>query len=264
MNSNVEEVGDEPLMFKRKYPDVFVTVNEQRVFGISQIIQDQPGTQVVLLDDAFQHRAVDPGLNILLTEFQRPFTRDYLLPSGRLREWRSAYHRADIIIVSKCPEDITEEERNKMTFEINPFPQQKIYFSSYRYLTPYYILNAGYRLALQDSMSVLMVCAIAGTDYLKDYLESKVGRVRVKSYPDHHPFSETDLEDIEKMFHAMPGGTKVIVTTEKDAMRFAPHRQWLVEKKIPLLVLPVEVYFHFGGGEEFDEEVRRFLLDFRV
>ncbi|MEZ4955504.1 MAG: tetraacyldisaccharide 4'-kinase [Saprospiraceae bacterium] len=264
VNNRVEEVGDEPLMFKRKYPDVFVTVNEQRALGISQIVQNRPDTQAILLDDAFQHRAVQPGLNILLTEFNHPFTRDYLLPSGRLREWRSSYHRADIIIVSKCPEDLTEEEKNKMTFEINPYPHQQIYFSSYRYLRPYYILNPRYQLDLTEEMSVLMVCAIAGTEYMQDYLESKVGAVRVKAFTDHHLFEETDLEEIWKMFEAMPGNKKLIVTTEKDAMRLAAHREWLMEKKIPMVVLPVEVYFHFDGQEKFDAEVKQFLLDFKV
>ena len=263
-NNSVVEVGDEPLMFKRKFPNAFVTVNEQRALGIPQIMQHKPDTQVILLDDAFQHRAVQPGLNILLTEYNHPFTRDYLLPSGRLREWRSSYHRADIIIVSKCPEDITEEEKNKMTFEINPYPHQQIYFSSYQYLRPYYILNPRYQLDLEEDISVLMVCAIAGTEYMQDYLESKVGSIRVKAFTDHHLFDEMDLEEIWKMFETMPGNRKLLVTTEKDAMRFSVHREWLIEKQIPMVVLPVEVYFHFDGKEKFDSEVKRFLLDFKV
>lgn len=263
-DSKVEEVGDEPLMFKRKFPDVFVTVNEQRALGIPQIIQNEPATQAILLDDAFQHRAVEPGLNILLTEYAKPFTRDYLLPAGRLREWRSAYHRADIIVVTKCPEDITPEEKNRMTFEINPYPQQKIFFSSYEYKRPYYIFNRRYQLDLQEDMSVLAVCAIAGTDYFEDFLESRTNMVRVKSYEDHHQFDSLDLEEIHRQFLALPGEKKVVVTTEKDATRLEPHREWLIEKQIPLLVVPIEVYFHFDGKEKFEEAVREFLLGFKV
>ena len=262
--NSVEEVGDEPLMFKRKFPDVFVTVNEQRALGIPQIMQQVPGTQVILLDDAFQHRAVQPGLNILLTEFNHPFTRDYLLPSGRLREWRSSYVRADIIIVSKCPEDITEEEKNSMNTEINPYPHQQVFFSSYRYLKPYYILNPRYQVDFVEDMAVLLVCAIAGTEYMQDYLESKVEKVRVKAFADHHLFTETDLEEILKMFETMPGNKKLIVTTEKDAMRFGAHRQWLIDKQIPMLVLPVEVYFHFDDQKRFDNAVKQFLMEFKV
>lgn len=262
--NSAEDVGDEPLMFARKFPDVFVTVNESRELGIPQIMQHAPHTQIILLDDAFQHRSVQPGLNILLTEYNRPFTRDFLLPSGRLREWRSAYRRADIIIVSKCPPDMTDVEKEAMVKEIKPFPFQDMFFSSYRYLQPYYILNPNYRLDLQEDIAVLLVCAIAGTDYLLEYLESKAGTVRVKEYEDHHYYTETDLEDIEKMFNALPGGKKVILTTEKDAMRLELHRQWLLEKKLPVMVLPVEVYFHFEQGELFDKAVKEFLLEFKV
>lgn len=262
--NSAEDVGDEPMMFARKFPDVFVTVNESRELGIPQIMQHAPHTQIILLDDAFQHRSVQPGLNILLTEYNRPFTRDFLLPSGRLREWRSAYRRADIIIVSKCPPDMTDVEKEAMVKEIKPFPFQDMFFSSYHYLQPYYILNPNYRLDLQEDIAVLLVCAIAGTDYLLEYLESKAGTVRVKEYEDHHYYTETDLEDIEKMFNALPGGKKVILTTEKDAMRLELHRQWLLEKKLPVMVLPVEVYFHFEQGELFDKAVKEFLLEFKV
>lgn len=264
INHTAEQVGDEPLQFKRKFPGVFVTVNESRALGIPQVIQDQPQTQVVLLDDAFQHRSVTPGLNILLTEFSRPFTKDFLLPSGRLREWRSAYRRADVIVVTKCPEDVTNEEKAAMKQEINPFSHQQIFFSSYRYLQPYYMLNGRYRLELQKDISVLLVCAIANTDYLRSYLEATAGTVRVREFEDHHYFSETDLQEIEQVFQLLPGSKKVIITTEKDAMRLELHRQWLAEKRLPVMVLPVEVYFHFGEGERFDKIVKSFLLNFRA
>lgn len=262
--NNAEQVGDEPLMFKRKFPEVFVAVNESRALGIPQVLQQAPKTQVVLLDDAFQHRSVIPGLNILLTEYNRPFKKDFLLPSGRLREWRSAYRRADIIIVSKCPEDLTPEERQAMEKQIHPFPHQQVFFSSYRYLQPWYILNPGYKLDLQEDMSVLAVCAIANADYLKDYLESKTGTVRVREFEDHHYFTEMDLEEIEKVFKVMPGSKKLILTTEKDAVRLEVHRQWIMEKQLPVVVLPVEVYFHDRDGERFDKVVKEFLLNFRV
>ncbi len=264
VNSTAEQVGDEPLQFKRKFPDVLVTVNESRALGIPQVIQDQPQTQVVLLDDAFQHRSVTPGLNILLTEYSRPFTKDFLLPSGRLREWRSAYRRADVIVVSKCPDDITDEEKLRMTQEINPFSHQQVFFSSYRYLQPYYILNPTYRIDLQEDISVLLVCAIANTDYLRSYLEDTVGTVRVREYEDHHYFTDDDLEEIEKVFTLLPGSKKLILTTEKDAMRLELHRKWLLEKRFPVMVLPVEVYFHFNEGERFDKIVKTFLLNFKA
>jgi tetraacyldisaccharide 4'-kinase len=262
--STAEEVGDEPLMFKRKYPGVVVAVNESRALGIPQVIQQAPQTQVLLLDDAFQHRSVEPGLNILLTEYNQPFTKDFLMPSGRLREWRSAYRRADIVIVSKCPHDLTHEERLVMVNEIKPFPHQQVFFSSYRYMQPFYLLNPNYKIDLQEDMAVLVVCAIANTDYLKDYLNMRTGTLRFREFEDHHYFDEADLEEIEKIFNVMSGSKKLILTTEKDAMRLELHRQWLMEKQWPIVVLPVEVIFHQHDGDLFNKVVKDFLLNFRV
>jgi tetraacyldisaccharide 4'-kinase len=262
--SKADQVGDEPLMFKRKYPEVFAAVNENRALGIPELLQHAPETQVVLLDDAFQHRGVTPGLNVLLTEFRRPFTRDWLLPSGRLREWRSAYRRADVIIVSKCPQDLHDDDRAKLLAEIKPFPSQQVFFSSYRYLQPYYALNATYKVDLQQDMSVLLVCAIANSDYLRDHLETQVGTVRVREFEDHHYFTEDDLNDIEKAFMDLPGGKKIILTTEKDAMRLELHRERLAQNRLPYFVLPVEVFFHGQDGARFDLLVKEFLLNFKV
>lgn len=261
--SKADEVGDEPLMFKRKYPDVFATVNENRALGIPELVSHAPETQVVLLDDAFQHRGVSPGLNILLTEFRRPFTRDFLLPSGRLREWKSAYRRADVIVVTKCPDDLHDDERARLLEEIKPFPHQQVFFSSYRYLKPYYVLNPNFTVELQEDMSVLMVCAIANSDYMRDWLETQVGTVRTKEYEDHHYFSESDLMDIEKQFANLPGSKKIILTTEKDAMRLELLRERLLENKLPFMVLPVEVAFHEQDGQRFDKLVKEFLLNFK-
>jgi len=172
-NMNAEQVGDEPLQFKRKFPEIMVAVGESRTFAIPQMVLDQPNLQTVLLDDAFQHRSIKPGLNILLTEYSHPFTRDYLLPSGRLREWRSAYERADIIIVSKCPPQLAEAEKEVFRKEIKPFPHQKLFFSYYDYYPAYYMFNPKYVVKLEPDVDVLLVCAIARTDYLTIIWSSK-------------------------------------------------------------------------------------------
>ncbi|MAT55309.1 MAG: tetraacyldisaccharide 4'-kinase [Saprospirales bacterium] len=262
--NKVEECGDEPLMFKRKYPDVLVAVSESRSFGIPKILQHAPGTQVVLLDDAFQHLSVQPGLNIMLTEYSLPFTRDYLLPSGRLREWRNAYKRADVIVVSKCPPDIGQAEREALIAEIKPLPHQKVFFSSYRYQNPYYIFNSRYRVQLDEETEVLLVCAIANTEYLEDYLTEKTESVRVMAFEDHHFFEEKDLYEILRQWKAMTGRKRLLITTEKDAVRLEPHREWILKEQLPLVVLPIEVYFHFDEGPVFDELVKSFLLEFKV
>ncbi len=259
-----EDVGDEPLMFQRKFPDLTVSVCENRALGIPQIIQHQPATQVILLDDAFQHRSVLPGLNILLTEFSRPFTRDFMMPTGRLREWKSAYRRADLIIVTKCPDDLTDEQRCSLLEEIKPFPNQQVFFSSYRYGKPYYLFNPNYLIDLQENISVLLACGIAGTDYLQEFLEPRTERLSFKEFSDHHYFEETDLEEIERYFAALDGSKKIILTTEKDAARLELHRNWLVEKKLPVFVLPAYVDFLKDDKGRFDEAVKGFLLEFKV
>lgn len=261
---NAEQVGDEPLQFKRKFPDVMVTVAEDRAFAVPQIVMDKPDVQAILLDDAFQHLAVKPGLNILLTEHYKPFTRDWLLPAGRLREWRSAYERADVIIVSKCPPVMEAEEAERLRAEIKPFPHQQLFFSYYRYQQPYYLFDGRYRLQLDENVDVLLICAIARTEYLLSHLEAAAKSVQVLEYEDHHYFSKYDISNMQQSFNKLDSQRKVILTTEKDAMRLELHRDFLVEHRLPIFVLPVEVAFHFGEGEVFDTLVKNFLLNFKV
>ncbi len=260
----VEEVGDEPLQYVRKFPEVMVTVAEERAFAIPEIVGRRADTQLVLLDDAFQHRAVKPGLNILLTEFSRPFTRDHLLPSGRLREWRSGYERADVIIVSKCPETLDRAAADALIEEIDPLPHQRVFFSYYAYTAPYYLLDHRYRLRMEEGISVLLISAIANTEYLLKHLRTAATSVRSLDYADHHYFSASDLVNLKQRFGEMPGQHRAIVTTEKDATRLEVHRDFIEAEHLPVFVLPVEVRFHFGGGEVFNGLVRDYLLNFRA
>jgi len=260
---SAQQVGDEPLQFKRKFPDIAVTVSESRAFGIPRILMDAPETQVVLLDDAFQHRSVTPGLNILLTEYNHLFTRDFLLPSGRLREWRSAYRRADVIIITKCPSQLNESEKTRILKEIKPFPHQRVFFSYYDYGRPYYIFDARYVADLQADWNVQLVSAIARTEYLTDYLQEKVESVTILEYEDHHFFTKDDMNEIKSTFERLQSDKKIILTTEKDMMRLEMHRPFLMEHRLPVFALPVQVRFHFDEGEQFDELIKDFLLNFK-
>lgn len=261
---NAEEVGDEPLQFKRKFPDISVNVSENRAFAIPKIVMKHSDMQLILLDDAFQHRAVQPGLNVLLTEYSKLFTQDYLLPSGRLREWRSAYERADVIIVTKCPQELPLSEKERITAEINPLPHQQIFFSYYAYQAPYYQFNPRYRLKMDEDLDVLLISAIARTDYLVDYLEQQTGEIRNMEFEDHHYFSKEDISDLNKSFKAMTNKRRVIITTEKDAMRLELHRDFLIQERLPIFVLPLEVRFHFDEGEKFNQLIKDYLLNFTV
>jgi tetraacyldisaccharide 4'-kinase len=259
-----EQGGDEPLQFKRKFPDVMTVVSENRAFAIPKILMSRPDIQLVLLDDAFQHRSVKPGLNILLTEFNHPFTKDFLLPSGRLREWRSAYERADVMIVSKCPPIMEESDKQRFIEEIKPLPHQKLFFSYYDYDPSYYIFNQKYQAILQPDWDVLLISAIAKTDYLLDYLESQVNSVKVIEYEDHHLFDKFDMANLKARFEDMDSDKKIIITTEKDAMRLELHKKFLIDSKLPVFALPAKVNFHFDEGPVFDEHVKEYLKTFKV
>lgn len=259
-----EDVGDEPLQFKRKFPDLPVSVGESRILGIPELVKHNPETQCVLLDDAFQHLAVTPGLNILLTEYDRPFTRDWLLPSGRLREWRHGYRRADIIVVTKCPPNMTMRERYQMKMEIDPYPRQRIYFSHYRYGTPYSLLRPEVRRPLDMDTHVLLVSAIANTDYLLRYLGTQAPSVQTQEFEDHHYFDESDLHTLLRRFDALPHQNKILVTTEKDATRLELHQAFFWKHELPIYVLPVEVAFLDDDEAGFQADVKRFLMDFKA
>ena len=259
-----EQVGDEPLQFKRKYPDIKVSVSESRALGIPMLVSDYPELQAVLLDDAFQHRSVQPGINIMLTEYSHPFTRDFLLPSGRLREWRSAYQRADTIIVSKCPREIDPAAAEALRQEINPLSHQQLFFSYYDYTIPYFIFDQRYRLKLEPDVDVLLICAIARTEYLTEYLHTQVNEVSVMEFEDHHFFTKYDVAQLKENFDRMESKKKVILTTEKDAMRLELHKPYIQENKMPIFAVPVQVRFHFDQGEAFDQMVKQYLLDFKV
>jgi tetraacyldisaccharide 4'-kinase len=259
-----DQVGDEPLQFKRKFPQVPICVSESRVLGIPELVKRNPGTQCVLLDDAFQHLAVTPSLNILLTEFNRPFTRDWLLPSGRLREGRHGYRRADIIVVTKCPPDLSAAQREKLVREIDPFPRQHVFFSRYRYGTPYDMLRPDLRRNLDLDTDVLLVSAIANTDYLLQHLARSVRSAQTMEYDDHHYFKEDELRDILRRFQSLPSKNKIMLTTEKDAMRLELHRDFFWQNQIPTFVLPVEVEFCDQDEPVFQTVLKRALLDFKV
>ena len=264
LNHDALQSGDEPLQFKRKFPDVLVVVSESRTFAIPKILSDYPGVQCVLLDDAFQHRSIQPGLNILLTEYDRPYTRDWLLPSGRLREGRKAAHRADIIIVSKCPAELLSTQREQFIQMLSPFTYQKIFFSYYQYDAAYHMFNTNLRINRWGELSVLLICAIANTDYLNRHLEQVCGEVFTLEYEDHHYFTKYDLGHLKDKFKNIQSSQKVILTTEKDAMRLQIHRDFIIEHQLPIFVLPVKVAFHDDDGQAFDQAVKQFLLNFTI
>lgn len=255
------EIGDEPMQFHLKFPDVPVAVGEQRIEAIPQLLHDKPETQAIILDDAFQHRSIKAGLNILLTDYNNLFTRDFYLPTGDLRDLKSSYKRAEIIVVTKCKPDLSEEEKKKLVKEIAPLPQQHIFFTSIQYGSLYHIINNSVT-RLDEDTEVLLVSGIASPRPLKKWLEEKSSSYLLLQYADHHIFTIDDLKDIRKRFENMGETKKIILTTEKDAVRLIKFRQAIED--LPLYVIPVQHHFLFNEADKFNKLITEFILNFKA
>jgi len=254
------DIGDEPMQFHSKFPEVAIAVGEERIVAIPQLLHDRPDTRAIILDDAFQHRAVRAGLNILLTDHSNLFTRDWWLPSGDLRDAPSGYRRADIIVVTKCPESLTEDERRAIKIEINPLKHQQVFFSSIQYGQPYHITK-GNTTVINDKMEVLLVTGIANPAPLKKWLNDKAGSYYELAYSDHHIFSIDDLNYMIRRYNNIAEPNKIILTTEKDAVRLIKFRQELEDW--PFYVLPIEPQFLFSEQPRFTDLIIKFITNFK-
>ena len=259
-NSTALEIGDEPMQFYLKFPEVPVAVGEERIEAIPELLHDRPETQAIILDDAFQHRAIRAGLNILLTDYNNLFTRDFYLPTGDLRDLKSSYKRAEIIIITKCKPGLTEEERKKIIREIDPLPGQPVFFTAIEYGAAYHIKTKEIA-AITEKKEVLLVTGIASPRPLKKFVEEQSKVYYLMQYPDHHIFTIDDLKDIRKRFENIMADNKMILTTEKDAVRLIKFNTDITG--LPLYVLPVRHHFLFGEGEWFDELVEGFIKEFK-
>lgn len=253
-----KEVGDEPLMLKLKYPDVQVSVGEQRVIAIPHLLARHPETQVLLLDDAFQHQSVRPDISILLTTYDKPFYNDHILPLGTLREFKSGKSRANIIVVTKCPTDMSAIEQQIISDKIKPTPKQKVFFSTIEYGTPYNIMNPMDRLPLSLQEAHLLITGIADASPLQRFLEDKTHGIVHFKFDDHHLFSRHELENIRKNYP----DHSCWLTTEKDGVRLALYRDWLLENNISLYCLPVKTKLIGAHVDEFEKTIRGYLSYF--
>ncbi len=255
------DIGDEPMQFHKKFPDIYVAVGEERIVAIPQLLQDRPDTAVIILDDALQHRAVKAGLNILLTEYGNLYTRDFMLPVGDLRDSRSSAARADIIIVTKCPPQMDEVQKTSVVKELMPLPHQTIYFTEVLYTTPYHLFNEQ-SIHINSHTDVLLITGIANPKPLKDFLTTHAHTYEMLRYPDHHIFDSDDLKDIKKHFDKMPSAEKIILTTEKDGVRLQKFDTEL--SALPIYVIPVQHHFLFDEGEKFNTQVKAFIEKFKT
>lgn len=258
-NSTALEIGDEPMQFHLKFPAIPVAVGEERVAAIPQLLHDKPGTQAIILDDAFQHRAIKAGFNILLTDYNNLFTRDFYLPTGDLRDLKSGYKRADVIVVTKSKPELSIEEKNKITEEIRPLANQQIFFTTIEYGVPYHIVSkSNTELKGKD---VLLISGIANPGSLKKYLEEQSNYYETILYPDHHIFHIDDWKNMKKKFDKIASKNKIILSTEKDAVRLMKFSTEIASA--PFFILPVQHRFLFEEGNHFNEKIINFIKNFK-
>jgi tetraacyldisaccharide 4'-kinase len=256
-DANALRIGDEPMQYHIKFPELVVCVAEERITGIPFLLQRRPEVDVILLDDAYQHRSVKAGMNILITDHAHPFYKDYILPFGSLREGRGAYKRANVIIVSKCPDALSLPQANEITNAINPLPHQQVYFTNIHYGHPYDFFS---REAVNITGShVILVCGIARPEPLIAHLSGVAAEVHTLSYNDHHYFVSKDLEEIQETHNNWNKPNKIIVTTEKDAARLYLLADKLKDWNITIAVIPIMVKVLFDKGAELNSTVINYI-----
>jgi tetraacyldisaccharide 4'-kinase len=261
-STTVEEIGDEPYQMKEKFPHIRVAVDERRPHGIRQLLTlTQPAVEVILLDDAFQHRYVRAGLNILLTDYHRLYADDRLLPLGRLRESDKGAARADIIIVTKCPLDLTETEEARIARKLQPAERQQLFFSGLQYgkLTPLFGGVERPLSSLTEADHVLLVTGIATPQPLYEELLTYTPHIETRTFPDHHAFSAKELDDIRQTFEQKQ--STLLITTEKDATRLQTHPDFHESLKPYLYKLPIEVVFLQSQQEQFNKTILQYVRE---
>lgn len=247
--STPSSIGDEPMQIYRKYGMVAkIAVCENRSKGIKELLRLFPDLELIVLDDAFQHRWVKPKVSVLLMDHNRPVYKDKMLPLGRLREGASATNRADMVIVTKCPEEMLPIDYRIQKKELALMPYQQLFFSRYHYgePTPVFPEDNPYHVSLSSLTSADSVFLLTGIAYPRSfvrYFRNFSCKVKVAHYPDHHDYSRSDLEEIRNRFKELKGARKIIVTTEKDAMRIAYNPYFPTELKKFIFYIPVNVKF---------------------
>jgi tetraacyldisaccharide 4'-kinase len=262
--SRASEVGDEPYQVKRKFPDTIVAVCEERVEGINRIKELFPSVNVIVLDDAFQHRAVKAGFTILLTDFNKPYFADAMLPAGRLREPRSGKERADVIIMTKCPDGLGETQKEALRKKLAPSPQQQTYFTciGYRQIVKVQIeeqLEIAYDAAYLKGYHIILFTGIANPKPMEDYLRKQEIAYELVAFPDHHIFTKADINRMLQCWNDVKPLNKLLLTTEKDWRRLenTEEAQMLCDKL--MYFLPIEVEWNSAEKSSFDAKILQYV-----
>jgi len=258
--SDALEIGDEPFQIHRKFPKTLVAVDEKRVRGANELLRICPDLDVIVLDDAFQHRQIASGFSILLTDYSRLYTRDFYLPSGRLRDSKKESKRADVIIVTKCPKNISKAEILEIQLEINPNENQTLFFSAYEYknLQPVFPEKAEKTVELNADFGILILAGIVSPQAIAEHLKQYTTQIETLFFPDHHNFSKKDIALLQKKFNSLNAKEKLIVVTEKDAARLLSI-DYPDELKSATFALPIEVKILNKNSTIFTEKIQDYV-----
>lgn len=263
--STPADIGDEPYQIFQKYGDAMrLAVCEDRCAGIDELLKIDPGINLIVLDDAFQHRYVKPTVSIVLTEFNRPFFMDNLMPLGRLREPASAIDRADMVVVTKCPDQLKPIEYRIFKKNLDLYPCQNLYFSRYSYgkLVALYPDTAELTPTLDyltESDTIMAISGIANPKPFVKYLSRYRASVKLTVFPDHHNFTRRDIDAIAKRYDELSGDRKIIITTEKDAVRLSTNPYFPRRLKAAIFYLPITVEMDAQSSATFTEDLVKTL-----
>ena len=254
--STASTIGDEAYQIYRKFENVTVAVDGNRINALKKLQQHKAEPKVVVLDDAYQHRKLHPDLNVLLIDYNRLTYRDLMLPLGELRESSENTDRADIIIFTKCPDTMQPVDMLSTRTQINPFPYQTLYYTSLSYGEPKGLFTDK-KIELYGK-EVLLVTGIAQPQHLHKHLEQYASLITALKYPDHHRFTSYDIQEIAEDYEGLANDNRVIITTEKDAAR-------LISMEIPesikndIYTIGIEIEFLFNGKQNFNAQIDKFL-----
>jgi len=264
--SRVSDIGDEPLQIKQKFPTIQVAVDSNRVSGVTRLLNARHKPDVIILDDAYQHRYIKPGFSILLIDHSRPVFRDVMLPAGNLREPARNSRRADVVIVTKCPPRLSHRKRARFTDQLHLNSRQELYFTSYSYGSPEPVYpekktkdtSLTFRHLKKSHAGILLVTGVADPRPFLMFLQESLHVHDSLFFPDHHPYDGGDLQQISDRFQALPGEERYILVTEKDAVRFR-ELETDDQLKTALYYIPVRVEFLYKGEKQFFKQVSRFI-----
>jgi tetraacyldisaccharide 4'-kinase len=257
-SASINEIGDEPMQIFRKFPDILVTVDRNRVNGVRKIMEMAPDTDLIILDDGFQHRSITPGFSILLSDYERPVMTDHMLPYGNLREDKINMRRADVILITKCPKNLSPIQRRLIVKEIGKPAYQNLYFTSLSYKAPLPVFGdheqdtVSFDLPRHTGSSIILLTGIANPGPLREYLNKYFSEIVELTYPDHYSFNVKDIISITSAYRDLRASSKFIFTTEKDAMRLRGFTDLEETVKSAMFYIPVGIIFLNYDKDEFD------------